>query len=248
MQEVAAVAFSNPVFGDEHRQRCSDLRLDRIARHGRVQHGGDVAGVELHARNLGAERDHSHDLRLEAVLAVGGCDLVDLVTPGGRDDVFQQDVGTIERNERANVVVFQADAVVADELLGVTNERAVRSAHRLRRPALGTAGRHRVDQHVELIRHEGVEANEVLVGEWLVSLRLQRHRCRKLVAVRVEHLADSLCALGGLVEYAFAGDLVDVRRQQIHPDREPVLRLRELGLLSFEAVDDVGQFLLRRSH
>ena len=82
-------------------------------------------------------------------------------------------------------------ARVRDELLGVLDDRAVRAAHRLRRAALGAPGRHGVDQHLELVGHQRVEADEVLFGERLVAVGLERDRRRELVPVRVEQLHGS---------------------------------------------------------
>ena len=52
----------------------------------------------------------------------------------------------------------------------------------------------------------------------------------------------------GLVENAATGHFLDVARQQIDANREPVLYTSEFDLLAFEAVDDVVEAFLRGNH
>jgi hypothetical protein len=49
---------------------------------------------------------------------------------------------------------------------------------------------------------------------------------------------------GSLVEYPSARDFLDVAREQVDPDREPVLNACEFNLLAFEAIDDIVESFL----
>ena len=67
----------------------------------------------------------------------------------------------------ADLRVGETDRGVGDELLGVLDDRAVRATHGLRCAALRSAGRDGVDEHLQLVGHQRVEADEVVFGERL---------------------------------------------------------------------------------
>ena len=108
---------------------------------------------------------------------------------------------------------------------------------------------HRVNEQLYLIRHEGIEANELVFGEvGCPGRRLKADIGVELAPVSGEPVADGLLAGVGLVQYAPAGDLMDVAGEEVDPEREPVLDPGVLDLTRFEAVDHVAQLLLGCDH
>ena len=157
--------------------------------------------------------------------------------------------GSVERDERAHLLVAEAVAGVDDQLLSELDDRAVRSAEHRRSAALRTACRDCVDQQLHLVRHERVQAHELVLREVRrTGRRLEADIGVELVAVSGEPLADRGLAGLGLVEHTPAGDLVDVAREEVDAQREPILDAGVLDLARLEAVDDVAQLLLRRDH
>ena len=78
--------------------------------------------------------------------------------------LLEQVVRTVERDERADLLVAEAVLGVDDELLGELDDRAVRSAEHRRRAALSAPRRHRVDEQLHLIGHKRIEADELVFG------------------------------------------------------------------------------------
>src|SRR4051794_18658341 len=68
---------------------------------------------------------------------------------------------------------------------------------------------------------------------------------RQLVPVRAQGVANRLLTSVVLLENSPARYLIDVRRQEIRPEGEPVLSPCQLDLLPLETVHDVLELLLR---
>ena len=246
LESIAVISLAQAVLLDKVRKCVTHVCFKGVCVCAGMEKDREVPWRERHSGNVGAQRHDPHDLGVEAVVAVRASDLLDLVAPRGRNHLLEERVRTIERHERADGVAAETDCRVGDQLLGVLDDRAVRPTQRLWRATLGAPGRDSVDQDLELVGHQRIEANEVLFAERLVAIGLQRNGCGELVPVLVESVTDSRRAVGVLVEDAPAGHLVDIRREQVDTDREPVDCLGQLGLLAFEAVDHVGELLLRR--
>ena len=176
-------------------------------------------------------------------------DLLDLVTPGGGERFFEQPRRAVERDERTDLLVAQPIARVDDQLLGELDDRAVGPAEHGRPATLSASRGHRVNEQLYLIGHEGIEADELVFGEiGCPGRRLETDVGIELAPVGSEPVTDGLLAGVGLVQYAPAGDLMDVAGEEVDPEREPVLDPGVLDLTRLEAVDHVAQLLLRSDH
>ena len=123
------------------------------------------------------------------VVLVG--DLLDLVTPGGRERFLQQLRGSVERDERADLLVAQPVAGIDDQLLGELDDRPVRPAEHRRAAALSASRRNRVDEQLHLVGHERIQANELVLGDvGRPGRRLKPDVGVQLIAMSGEPLAD----------------------------------------------------------
>ena len=214
-----------------------------------MQHRREVRRCQRQRRNIGAQRHHLHHLGLRAGRPVLGGDLFHLGPPGCGNELFKQIVREVERGQSADPAAAQTMLGVGDQLLSVLYERTIRAAHSGRGTTLSPACGHGIDEQLYLIRQQRIEPHQLALGRLIgPARRLQPHIGGELVTVGLQGFTDDPPTGGGLVEDPLAGDLVDVGREHIDPQREPGLGSGQFDLPGLQAVDHIAEPFLGGDH
>ena len=202
------------------------LRRAVDAAHVLQQADGLGNGLGERVRDLAADIG---DLGADLAANVAGDEVVDLVGP----------------RKGADGGVGQGHIGVNQQLLGELDDGAVGAADVLAGTALGAQAGDDLDDQIDLVREQRVEIDEGLGGQ-LQEPDIGRHAgvVGQPPAVLGEPLAQQLLGRGMLGQDTLAGDLGDVRRLQVHLQREAVHQPRQLDPAVVEATDQLSQLLL----